>query len=115
MMVFSAVWLVLLGNCPNIGQCEIDTVLPLHAIFEKTLMGRAFSACAEIPSPLGIRLAMDIGMDNNMNKASVSLLAMATLVIAAIFAKIRATAAAQAPEGYEDATGFHFGHPSFEE
>jgi hypothetical protein len=54
-------------------------------------------------------------MDNHMNKASVSLLAMATLVIAAIAAKIRATAAAQAPEGYEDATGFHFGHPNFEE
>jgi hypothetical protein len=64
---------------------------------------------------LGIRFAMSIGMDNNMNKASFSLLAMATLVIAAIAAKIRATAAAQAPEGYEDATGFHFGHPGFEE
>jgi hypothetical protein len=58
---------------------------------------------------------MDNGMDNNMNKASVSLLAMATLVIAAIAAKIRATAIAQAPEGYEDAAGFHFGHPNFEE
>jgi hypothetical protein len=58
---------------------------------------------------------MTIDMDNHMNKASVSLLAMATLVIAAIAAKIRATAEAQAPEGYEDATGFHFGHPNFEE
>jgi hypothetical protein len=54
-------------------------------------------------------------MDNSVNKASISLLAMATLVIAAIVAKIRATAEAQAPEGYEDATGFHFGHPTFEE
>ena len=54
-------------------------------------------------------------MDNNINKASVSLLAMAMLVIAAIAAKIRATAEAQAPEGYEDANGFHFGHPGFEE
>ena len=51
-------------------------------------------------------------MDNDINKTSVSLLAMATLVIAAIAAKIRATAEAQAPEGYEDATGFHFGSPS---
>jgi hypothetical protein len=57
---------------------------------------------------------MNTGMDNNMNKASISLLAMATLVIAAIAAKIRATAEAQAPEGYEDATGFHFGSPSFD-
>jgi hypothetical protein len=53
-------------------------------------------------------------MDNSVNKASVSLLAMATLVIAAIAAKIRATAEAQAPEGYEDATGFHFGSPKNE-
>jgi hypothetical protein len=58
---------------------------------------------------------MNTGMDNSMNKASVSLLAMATLVIAAIAAKIRASAEAQVPEGYEDATGFHFGHPDFEE
>jgi hypothetical protein len=54
-------------------------------------------------------------MDNSVNKASISLLAMATLVIAAVAAKIRATAAAQAPEGYEDANGFHFGTPDFEE
>jgi hypothetical protein len=54
-------------------------------------------------------------MDNSINKASVSFLALATLVIAAIAAKIRATAEAQVPEGYEDATGFHFGHSNFEE
>jgi|HubBroStandDraft_1064217.scaffolds.fasta_scaffold1102478_1 hypothetical protein len=67
------------------------------------------------PHSVGILPAMDIGMDNSVNKASISLLAMATLVIAAIYAKIRATAEAQAPEGYEDATGFHFGSPNFEE
>ena len=39
---------------------------------------------------------------------------MTTLVIAAIAAKIRATAETQAPEGYEDATGFHFGAPKSE-
>ncbi|MGA2748161.1 MAG: hypothetical protein ABSG59_05230 [Verrucomicrobiota bacterium] len=50
-------------------------------------------------------------MDNNINKASVSLLAMAALVIAAIAAKIHATVEAQAPLGYEDETGFHFGNP----
>jgi hypothetical protein len=52
-------------------------------------------------------------MDNNVNKATVSLLAMATLIIAAVAAKIRATVSAQAPEGYEDETGFHFGSPTF--
>jgi hypothetical protein len=50
-------------------------------------------------------------MDNSINKTSLSLLAMATLVIAAVGAKIRATIEAQAPEGYQDATGFHFGSP----
>jgi hypothetical protein len=61
---------------------------------------------------LGIADAMDTGMDNNVNKATVSLLAMSTFVIAAVAAKIRAAALAQAPEGYEDATGFHFGAPT---
>jgi hypothetical protein len=53
-------------------------------------------------------------MDNNVNKASVSLLAMAALVIAAIAAKVRATVESQAPVGYEDETGFHIGTPSGE-
>jgi len=57
---------------------------------------------------------MNAGMDNSLNKASIPLLAMATLLIAAIAAKIRAAAEAQAPEGYEDATGFHFGSPDLE-
>ncbi|HEY3864207.1 MAG TPA: hypothetical protein VGO59_20240 [Verrucomicrobiae bacterium] len=57
---------------------------------------------------------MKVVVDNTINKASVSLLAMATIVIAAIAAKIRATAKAQAPEGYEDASGFHFGSPDRE-
>jgi len=52
-------------------------------------------------------------MDNTMNKATVSLLTIATLVIAAIAAKVRATLNAQAPEGYEDESGFHFGSPDF--
>ncbi len=34
---------------------------------------------------------------------------MAALVIAAIAAKVRATVESQAPVGYEDETGFHFG------
>jgi hypothetical protein len=51
-------------------------------------------------------------MDNNINKASVSVLAVAALVIAAIAAKIRASIEAQAPLGYEDESGFHFGNSS---
>jgi hypothetical protein len=57
---------------------------------------------------------MNAVMDNTVNKASISLLALTTLVFAAIAAKIRATAEAQAPEGYEDASGFHFGSPTNE-
>jgi len=56
-----------------------------------------------------------VSMDNNVNKATVSLLAMAGVVIAAIAARIHATVNSQAPVGYEDASGFHFGAPSFEE
>jgi hypothetical protein len=47
-------------------------------------------------------------MDNNVNKATFSLLAMASLIIAAIAAKIHAVINAQAPMGYEDDNGFHF-------
>jgi hypothetical protein len=54
-------------------------------------------------------------MDNSVNKASIPLLAIAALVMAAIAAKVRATVDSQAPEGYEDATGFHFGSQTFEE
>jgi hypothetical protein len=99
----------------------MDTVLSPHLIFVKNPIARAFLGCIVPLRRLARfkrtwhRVCYDIGMDNSMNKASVSLLAMATLVIAAIAAKIRASAEAQAPEGYEDATGFHFGHPNFEE
>jgi hypothetical protein len=60
-------------------------------------------------------LAMKVDMDNTFHKTSVSLLTMATVVLAALAAKIRATAAAEAPEGYEDANGFHFGSPDSED
>jgi hypothetical protein len=58
---------------------------------------------------------MKIVMDNNINKASVSLLAMATLVIAALAAKVRSTVDSQAPLGYEDESGFHFGNPNLKD
>lgn len=52
-------------------------------------------------------------MDNTLNKATLSLLSIATLIMAAIAAKVRATVDAQAPVGYEDEEGFHFGNPNF--
>jgi hypothetical protein len=61
----------------------------------------------------GIPVAKGMGMDNNINKATFSILAIATVIIAAIAAKVRATANAQAPVGYEDESGFHFGSPDF--
>ena len=64
--------------------------------------------------PIGMEAAMKIVMDNNINKASVSLLAIATLMIAAIATKIRASIEAQVPQGYEDETGFHFGSRNIE-
>ena len=51
-------------------------------------------------------------MDNNINKATFSLFAVATLIFAAIAAKLRAQIDAKAPVGYEDESGFHFGPPS---
>lgn len=55
-----------------------------------------------------------LGMDNTLNKAAtISLMTIATLVIAAVAAKIRATVNAQMPVGYEDEAGFHFGSPEF--
>ena len=37
---------------------------------------------------------------------------MATLVKAAIASKVRAVIDAEAPEGYEDESGFHYGAPT---
>jgi hypothetical protein len=51
-------------------------------------------------------------MDTTMIKApTVTVMAMATMVLSAIAAKVRATVDAQVPEGYEDESGFHFGKP----
>jgi hypothetical protein len=59
-----------------------------------------------------MEVAMKMFMDNTtINKASFSLLAMTTLVLAAIADKIRASIEAQVPEGYEDESGFHLGSP----
>jgi len=53
---------------------------------------------------------MTINMDSSVNRLSDSLLTVATLIITTIVAKVRCTAKAEIPEGYEDATGFHLGH-----
>jgi hypothetical protein len=54
-------------------------------------------------------------MENPVNKAvQISLMTIATLVVAAIAEKIRSTIAAQVPEGYEDEGGFHFGNDNFQ-
>ena len=60
----------------------------------------------------GSVIAVNAAVDNGAHKPSPSLLALASLVIAATAAKIRAAVEAQAPEGYEDASGFHFGRPA---
>jgi hypothetical protein len=92
----------------------LDTVR-LHGGFEgKTPVAAGSLECTLRQGVRGIQAAMKIVMDNNINKASVSFLAMAALVIAAVAAKVRATVDSQAPLGYEDENGFHFGNPSGE-
>jgi hypothetical protein len=54
-------------------------------------------------------------MDNSVNKATLSLITVMTLVLAVIVAKARALVDAQAPVGYEDESGFHLGSPDFKE
>ncbi|HWD19443.1 MAG TPA: hypothetical protein VHB20_09190 [Verrucomicrobiae bacterium] len=58
---------------------------------------------------LGIAAAKPDGMDNSINKESFSLLAIFTLIAAAVMAKLKATMDEQAPVGYEDENGFHYG------
>jgi len=52
-------------------------------------------------------------MDGTDNRAAFWPLAIATMVITAIAAKVRATVDAQVPEGYENESAFHFGVPTF--
>jgi hypothetical protein len=62
---------------------------------------------------LGIGVAKHPAMDNSItsmdNKVSFSLLAIFSVAAAAIMAKVRATIDEQAPVGFEDENGFHFG------
>ncbi|HZM02799.1 MAG TPA: hypothetical protein VFC44_07225 [Candidatus Saccharimonadales bacterium] len=50
-----------------------------------------------------------------MNKVTVSLLAVVSVVVTAIIARIHGAFNTQVPVGYEDESGFHFGTPSFEQ
>jgi len=68
----------------------------------------------KIPLPhssLGNRnmIAMNGGVYHGRGEPSVSRWARAKFVLAVAAARIRAATKAQAPEGYEDSQGFHFG------
>jgi hypothetical protein len=58
---------------------------------------------------------MNAYVEKGVNKESASFLAMAAMLVAAIMAKLRPTFEAGAPEGFEDAEGFHFGSASIED
>jgi hypothetical protein len=51
-------------------------------------------------------------MHDTIHRTSFWPLAIAAMVVGLIAAKVRATVIGQAPEGYEDEYGFHFG-PTF--
>jgi hypothetical protein len=56
---------------------------------------------------------MNTFIDHGVNKGTVSLIAMVALVMAAFAAKFRRALESEAPEGYEDASGFHLGSSNF--
>jgi hypothetical protein len=65
-------------------------------------------------SSLGNRnmIAKNAAVDNSTGEPSVPRRALAKFVLAVAAARIRAATRAQAPEGYEDGKGFHFGRPN---
>jgi hypothetical protein len=68
--------------------------------------------CRFAGGPYESESSMNTFIGNGVNKGTVSLFAMAAMVIAAFTAKFRPALEAEAPEGYEDASGFHLGSPS---
>jgi hypothetical protein len=102
------------ADCP-IPRQPFWTLYGYMAVFgAKSLVARGVLWGTLRQGVRGIEAATKIVMDNNINKASVSLLALAALVVAAVAAKVRATVESQAPVGYEDEAGFHFGNPAGE-
>jgi hypothetical protein len=57
-------------------------------------------------------IAKNAAVDNSLSGPSVSRRAPAKFVPAVAAARIHAAVKAQAPEGYEDGEGFHFGRPN---
>jgi hypothetical protein len=51
-------------------------------------------------------------MHDTIHRTAFWPLAIAAMVVGLIAAKVRARVNAQAPEGYEDEDGFHFGAPT---
>ena len=95
----------------GLSQCKTLPVLSWASVLSNKQPGKWDLALETAPSTHGTPCAIGMRMDNNINKATFSILAVFTLVAAAIMHKIRTTVEAQAPEGYEDENGFHFGSP----
>jgi len=53
-----------------------------------------------------------IHIDHTVNKTTFSFSTFASLIVAAVAAKVNSVIDSQAPVGYEDETGFHYGKPS---
>jgi hypothetical protein len=58
---------------------------------------------------------MTDSMHDAIHRITIWLLAIAAIVSGAIATKVRATINAQAPEGYEDESGFHLVAPTFKD
>jgi hypothetical protein len=98
---------------PKTGHQNTGCVSLLSGFRWQSAVKELFSPRKTGLSTDGIPVAKGSGMDNNINKASIPFLGLALVIIAAIGAKIRATIDAQAPEGYEDESGFHFGSTDY--
>jgi hypothetical protein len=69
--------------------------------------------CRFAGGPHERKSSMNTFIEHGVNKGTVSLIAMAALVVAAFAAKLRRALKAEVPEGYEDGSGFHLGSSNF--